>query len=134
MAKSPAVKVKVVRIPSMPRGGRVKALAKRGLTLAARSAIEEKHRIVAIGAAAGLGMAERHGVALPKIEGIGVAATYGVAAMILGKMTKSRMLDHAATGLLSVAIYQLASGGLRGVAGLSNGDAEISGDIPTEGV
>lgn len=131
MAKAKGVQV--VRVPSFPRG-RMKALAKKGMTLAARSAMEQKHRIVAIAAAAGLGMAEKNGVALPKIEGIGVAATYGLAAMVLGKMMKSRMLDHAATGLLSVAIYQLASGGVHGVAGLSNGETEISGDVPTEGV
>lgn len=131
MAK--AKEVKIVRVPSLPRG-RMKAIAKKGLTLAARSAMEEKHRIVALGAAAALGMAEKNGIALPKFEGIGAAATYGLAAMVLGKMTKSRMLDHAATGLLSVAIYQLSSGGIHGVAGLSNGETELSGDVPAEGV
>jgi hypothetical protein len=131
MAKNSAVKV--IRVPSFPRG-RAKALAKKGMTIAARTAIEEKHRMGALLAAAGLGLAEKQGIALPTFPGFGAAATYGVAVMIAGRMMKSKMLDHAATGLLSVAIYQLASGGLHGLAGLGNGATEISGVAPTEEV
>jgi hypothetical protein len=107
MAKSAAVKI--VRVPSF--GARAKAIARRGASVGARMAMAEKHTAAAVGAAAVLGFAARSGVQLPKIDAIGTAGTYGLVAWAIGRWTRSNVAQHVATGLLSVAAYQLASGG-----------------------
>lgn len=73
--------------------------------------MEEKHTIAAVGAAAALGFAKKSGVSLPAAPFLGVAGTYGLAAWVIGKYTHSRTARHIATGLLSVAAFELASEG-----------------------
>lgn len=108
MAK--ATNVKIVRVPQFGGARRAGALMRRGASAAARAAMTERHTVAAVGAAAVLGIARRQGVQLPSIPALGVAGTYGVAAWALGRMTRSRVAEHVATGLLSVAAYELASG------------------------
>lgn len=69
-----------------------------------------RHQVVAIGSAAALGLAERQGFELPFVPVIGKAGTYGLAAAVVGTMTKNKDIMAAGTGLLSVAAYQFASG------------------------
>jgi hypothetical protein len=59
-------------------------------------------------------------VQLPKIDAIGTAGTYGLVAWAIGRWTRSNVAQHVATGLLSVAAYQLAAGG--GVSGDDAGE------------
>lgn len=66
----------------------------------------ERHTLAALVAAGVVGYVDRDGgVELPKIDALGTAGTYGLAAWILGRATGSKMAQHAATGLLSVAVY-----------------------------
>lgn len=95
-----------VRMP-----GGAKKVARRAGGAAARAAWSEKHTITALLAAGALGLAKRQDVELPHFEAVGVPATYGLAAWVAARFTKSRVLEHAATGLLSVAVYELAAGG-----------------------
>lgn len=83
--------------------------SRRGLSRAAQVAREEKHTIAAVGAAAVCGLAESRNVALPHIEALGTAGTYGVVAYVAGRYMKSKTLSHVATGLLSVAAYKLTA-------------------------
>lgn len=77
---------------------------------------EERHTLAAVAAAGVLGLAKRQGVELPRIEALGTPGTYGLAAWALGKWSRNRTLSHVATGLLSVALYELASEGGVGYA------------------
>lgn len=102
------------------------------LTKAKELAMSEKHTLTALGAAIALGMAERQGWKLPSIPMAGPAATYGLAAWVLAKYTGNKVASHAATGLLSVAAYKLASGAgaapsVRGANELMGAD-ELLGD------
>ena len=116
MAKTQSVKI--VRVPSFGPRGRA---ALRRVGSAARSvAMSERHTAAAVAAAGVLGFAARSGVSLPKIDAIGTAGTYGIVAWMAGRYTRSQVLQHVATGLLSVAAYQLASGG--GVSGDDAGE------------
>jgi hypothetical protein len=116
--------LKVIRVPTMPRMRRAGAFARRGLSAVARRAMQEKHTLTAVGAATALGLARRFGVNLPKIDVLGTAGTYGAAAWAFARYTRSNVLAHVATGLLSVAGYQFGSGG-----GMSGDDEGISGDL-----
>lgn len=116
--------LKVIRVPSFPRG-RMRHLARRGLSAATRAAQTEKHTLTAIIAAGSLGFAKRMGVNLPRIDALGTAGTYGAAAWVAARFMKSKTLSHVATGLLAVAAWQHGAGG--GVSG-DDGDG-VSGDM-----
>jgi len=120
----------IVRVPSFARGSRGRAMARRGLSIAARQAASERQALTGIIAAGGLGFLARQGVALPHVQALGTAGTVGAIAWIIGKVTKQRMFRDAAAGLLSVAAYQHAKGG-SAVEGLSEDDVEaaISGHM-----
>ena len=107
-------KVQIVRVPTAVKR-RATQVARRGVTKAAQVARDEKHTLTAVAAAAALGLAKRQGVDLPKVDTLGTSGTYGAVAYVAARMTKSKTLAHVATGLLSVASFQLASGdGLEG--------------------
>lgn len=89
---------------------RLVKVGRSGLSAAARAAREEKHTIAAVGAGVALGFLRRENVALPKVEALGTAGTYGIAAWLLARYTKSLTLQHVATGLLAIAGAELASG------------------------
>jgi hypothetical protein len=99
------------------------AVARRGGRAALSAARDEKHTITALAAAGALGLAKRYSVDLPKIGKLGTAGTYGVGAYLVGRFTKSKTWQHVATGLLSVALHEMASG-----TSDMEGD-EMSGDV-----
>lgn len=110
MAKTSSVKI--VRVPTFSPAAkrRAGALARRGFSAASKAASSERHTIAAVGASAVLGYMQRAGVSLPKVDALGVAGTYGLAAWAGGRFMKSQILSHVATGLLSISAYQLAAG------------------------
>jgi len=110
MAKTSSVKI--VRVPTFSPAAKRRAagLARRGFSAAARAASSERHTIAAVGAAAVLGFMQRQGVALPKVDALGTAGTYGLIAWAGGRFMKSPVLSHVATGLMSISAYQLAAG------------------------
>jgi len=87
-----------------------------------QAALSEKHTLTAIGAALALGLAKKQGFKLPSLPLMGPAATYGLAAWALSKYTKNNVAAHAATGLLSVAAYEMVSGG-----GMAGDDSALMG-------
>ena len=91
-----------------------------------QAALSEKHTLTAMAAAGALGLAERNNVPLPHLAFLGRAGTYGALAWAIGRYTGNRTAEHLATGLLSVASYQLAAG--KTAAGVS-GDETIMGEI-----
>ena len=103
-------KVQIVRVPTGKRGNPKKTSVRRGATVAARAIADEKHTLTALVSSAALGLAKRQKIDLPKIDAIGTAGTYGLAAWVGGRWLKSRTLQHVATGLLSVATFALAAG------------------------
>lgn len=93
----------VVRVPGS--AARARRYARIAGGAAARAAQAEKHTLTALVAAAALGLAERQDVELPHVTTLGVAGTYGALAWVAGRFMRSRMLSHAATGMLSIAVY-----------------------------
>jgi hypothetical protein len=85
------------------------------------AAAHEKHTLIAIGTAAALGLGEKTGMipmSLAIIPGVGPAGTLGLACWAIGKISKNRVAEHMATGLLCVAINQWArTGTVSGVGG-----------------
>ena len=112
MAKARTAAVKIVRVPSFSAVTKRQAgaVARRGFSAAGRAASSEKHTIAAVAAAATLGFMQRSGVALPKVDALGTAGTYGLIAWAGGRFMKSPVLSHIATGLMSLSAYQLAAG------------------------
>jgi hypothetical protein len=108
-------------------------MARRAVSAVAKQAVNERHRLTAIAAAGALGLSERFGVNLPELPVVGRAGTWGLAAFALAKVTKSETMSHVATGLLSVAVHDLArgTGGAKpAVVGDEMGDSEtIMGEI-----
>lgn len=102
-------------------------VARRAGAALARGALAERHTLVAVASAAALGLAERNDLPLPHVAALGKGGTYGVLAWVGAKFTKSKTLEHVATGLLSVGVYELAKGGSK-PAGVS-GDDVIMGEI-----
>lgn len=96
--------------PQVIRQTRVVRLARRGGTAVASAARSEKHTISAVAAAAILAYAKKAGVDLPKIDALGTSGTYGLVLWAVGRYTRSPMAQHAATGLLSIAVAELISG------------------------
>jgi hypothetical protein len=86
-------------------------IARRVGRAAGTAALEERHTIAAVMAGIFLGYAERAGVAIPDVLGIGAPATVGLGAWMMGKATKSRTARHVATGCLAIAAYQFARSG-----------------------
>lgn len=101
---------------------RTVAMARRGVSSAARAARQEKHTLVAVAGAAGFGFLRRQGVTLPSFGPLTAEATAGLAAWAIGKYTRSNIASHLATGLLSVAAFDLASGGAGTSGDTTEGD------------
>lgn len=113
--------------PTVIRSTRVVKLARRAGSAAAAGAKSEKHTIAALAGAAALAYAKRANIDLPKIEALGTSGTYGLALWLIGRYTRSPMAQHAATGLLSVAVAELVSGER------ISGDDEMGADALLEG-
>lgn len=93
-------------------GKRAGAVARRVGGAAAAAARDEAHTITALLAAAALGYARRENMLanLPQIEAIGPEGSIALVAYALGKMTKSKIASHVATGLGAVAVNRMAAG------------------------
>jgi len=102
----------IVRVPTVSPAAKRKGaqLARRAGSAALRAASAEKHTLAAVATAAVLGVAKKQGIALPKIDALGVTGTYGAVLWFAGRFMKSPVLSHCATGLLAVSAYELASG------------------------
>lgn len=98
-------------------GGRMSAIKKAALT--------EKHTLTALGAALVLGFAKRQGYQLPSLPMLTPAATYGLGAWALARYSGNQVASHAATGLLSVAAYELAAGTAKVGEDLAGDDAIV---------
>lgn len=78
----------------------------------------EKHRMGAILAGFVLGLIDKSTMNIPTVPLLGRAGTLGVAAWAFGKWGRSPWANHAATGLLSIAAYELAKeGAIEGMHG-----------------
>jgi hypothetical protein len=95
-------------------GRRAGKLARRAGGAVATAASEEKHTIAAVVAGAAVGYMQRNNVQVPYISALGLPGTYGVVALGIAKFSKSRVARHVATGLLSVAAYQMTASGAIG--------------------
>lgn len=91
----------------------------------AQAAVSEKHTITALAAAGALGLAERNDIPIPYIEMLGKAGTLGAVAWIAGRFTGNNTMQHVATGLLSVAVHELAKGKPKAAGGGVAGDNEV---------
>lgn len=81
--------------------------------VAARAAMDEKHTLAAVGGAALLGYLDKNGhldnVSL--VDGVDPKVQVGLLAWAAGRFTKNRMVQHVATGALSVAVYSMIKEG-----------------------
>lgn len=99
-------------VPAM--SGRAQMIVARAAPLARRAggaaklaAMSEKHTIAALATSAGLAYLDRDGRldAMRIIDSVSPVATVGIGLWIAGKFTGNPMLQHAATGALSVAVF-----------------------------
>jgi hypothetical protein len=118
-AKAPIIRVAGPRAPS--RGRRAARALGHYARRAGHKALEEKHTFAAVGAGLALGFVEREKIALPSIPKLGMSGTYGIGLWLAGRYMRSRTMSHMATGLLSIAAYQLGKTG------------EIAGDVEGDG-
>jgi hypothetical protein len=125
-APAPRAAAPIIRVSAPGPARRARRVASRVGGRVQSAALSERHTVTALVAAAVLGLAERSGVNLPKpISSLSVPATYGVAAWALGKWTKNQQWQHAATGLLAIAIRDMAAG--KTPAGTVVGDDDVQG-------
>lgn len=108
--------IAVRRAPSVPKSKyenivRLQSSAKKR---AKEMASERIGIIVAAGAGAAIGLAEKKGTALPTVGGIQPTILYGaILAFVVPEMTKGklgRMSAEAGAGLLTLGAYKLATG------------------------
>ena len=69
---------------------------------------KNKHRLVALGAAGLAGWMKATGTDLPHVDKLGVEGTYGGLFLLWAMSGGPQWVDHAATGLLAVAVHQAA--------------------------
>lgn len=88
---------------------RAAPVARRVGGAALNAARDEKHTIAALVSAGVLGYADREGMleSWSLIDGIDPKVQLALAAFLVAKVSKSRTAAHVATGLGSVAIYDL---------------------------
>lgn len=88
---------------------RAAPVAKRIGGAAKSAALSEKHTLTALGTAGVLGYLDKEG----KLDGIQITdsvspiATVGIGLWVAGKFSKSPMIQHAATGALSIALFNM---------------------------
>lgn len=121
--------VSVLRVPPPParsfgkrRGGRVRAFARRAGSAVASVAADQKHTLMAGGAAYALGYASRKGKDgksfaqnIPRIKAIGLPGTLAVVSWGVGRFAKqdgtlARAARHFTTGFLAVAAHRAGVG------------------------
>jgi len=133
MARKSSKAVKIVRVktpvmvrqPRNPRASKAMVRATRSRGLGAVKLREEKHALTAIVAAGVLGLIESkspESISALSIGPLKPAATLGIGAWLLNRFSKNKTLEHAATGLLSVAAYDLAKTGIEGEGDWNEGE------------
>lgn len=96
---------------------RAVGFARRGASKAAQVAREERHGLTAIGAAGLIGLLKRFApdaLALLRVGPLDETAVLGAALFVIGRMTQNQYAKNGAVGLLSVAVHNLAAGGIEG--------------------
>lgn len=88
---------------------RAAPIARRVGGAALQAARDERHTIAAVVSAGVLGYADREGMleSWSLIDGIDPKVQLALAAFLVAKVTKSRTASHVATGIGSVAVYDL---------------------------
>jgi hypothetical protein len=76
------------------------------------SSLLSNERTGAMVGAGVLGLLDKQGTKLPTVPFLGRAGTAGVVLWWLAKNQKSAQLAHAATGCLSIAVYELTKSGV----------------------
>ena len=86
---------------------RVAPVARKVGGVAKAAALSEKHTIAALATSAGLAYLDKDGKldSFQVIDSLSPVATVGMALWAAGKFSGNPMLQHAATGALSVAIF-----------------------------
>lgn len=119
--------VSVLRVPPPParsfgKRGRVRAFARRAGSAVASEASDQKHSLMAGGAAYALGYASRKGKdgksfaqSIPRIKAIGLPGTLALGSYLVGRFAKSspglaRAARHMTTGFLAVAAHRAGVG------------------------
>lgn len=93
----------IIRYRRTPR-----VVVRRVARAVAAGAKAERHRLIALASAFGCGALQKRGVRLPVLGGLSPAATLGLSSYLLHKAgVGGEYSAHAATGLLSVASYEL---------------------------
>lgn len=107
----PRARTQLLVLPARGAGRIARAGARAASRAAWRAAQAEQHTLAALGAAGIFGWARRSGTELPKPlgESVPTPLQYGLIAWLLGRWTKSKTMEHVATGLLSVGIYDAAA-------------------------
>jgi hypothetical protein len=101
----------LARAPSRTRVivQRAAPIARRVAGAAARAALDERHTIAALVSAGVLGYLDREGQLerMSLVDGIDPKVQWALIAYLGARMTRSRTLAHVATGVGSVAIYDM---------------------------
>lgn len=113
----------IVKHGGSARLAALKAKAKAGLSRAATRtrlvAYQQRHKIASIGVGVGLGLLRRYApetMTAITFGPVGPEAVIGIGALIASYFIKNEYLDAIATGALTVAGFQFASGvGVEGV-------------------
>lgn len=97
------------------RGGARYARARGFLAAGGRHAVSSwqasQPQLLTVAAAGAVGLLQKQGIKVPKlINSLSTPANIGLMAWVAARFLKSPILDHAATGMLSVAAFGLGSG------------------------
>ena len=86
---------------------RAAPVAKRVGGAAKAAAMSEKHTLTALATAGALAYLDKEGKldGLQVVDSVGPIATVGVGLWVAGRFSKNSMLQHAATGALSIALF-----------------------------
>ncbi len=91
--------------------GRAKSFLSGGSKAAVSAWTASQPQLLTVGAAGAIGLLQKQGIKVPKlIASLSTPANIGIAAWVAARFLKSPILDHAATGMLSVAAFGLGSG------------------------
>lgn len=108
-----AARTTITRAPAPSRTrimvARAAPIARRVGGVALQAARDEKHTIAAVVAAAALGYADRENMleSWSLIDGVDPKAQLALALFIASKVTRSRTVAHVATGVASVAVFDM---------------------------
>jgi hypothetical protein len=118
VSRLPNIRINVPRQRAMTAPKKRKT-ARRSAPRASGQLLAPERMGAMIGAAL-LGLLDKAGTAVPTVPLLGRAGTLGVASWYLGKHMHSPQIQHAATGFLAIAVYELVrEGKIAGVDGVA---------------